>query len=329
MLFRSTSDINNDRKGTNKLKHFINSLGILFATALCSTLVVADSQTASYRLQASERIPYGNTNNSLGLKFFTNSSPLSPESFCTTPSNKIYICDNANKRLVVYDLMGKYQGEIPCGAIHLSDVAVYKDTIFIYDDVESKVFLLDMYGAILDFIAFDTQTLRCRGTLHISCGRICITNTEANDLVLGSIKDRKIEKEALPSFVSGVYGDSGRRYVINLNRGKSFGVSVYDTSDILLYDVAVEDKNVLSCSFLGEDSTGCFYVQTESLNEKVTLSCHKFESNNSAELTSFTFPDNRYIFWTTRLLDCSGAGDLIQFLPQEENALLNIYSSVD
>jgi hypothetical protein len=85
-------------------------------------------------------------------------------------------------------------------------------------------------------------------------------------------------------------------------------------------------SGIVSATYLGEDQARRFYVQTERMvDNTIVLEVHAFGSTGE-KLAVTRIPENDYALWTTRLVTVGADGALVQFLPQVNQAKLNLFA---
>jgi hypothetical protein len=84
---------------------------------------------------------------------------------------------------------------------------------------------------------------------------------------------------------------------------------------------------IVSARYAGEDQVQRFYVQTERLEgTNIVLEVLAF-SPSGEQLATTRMPENDYVIWTAKLVDVRADGAIVQFLPQRDQAKLNLFTN--
>jgi hypothetical protein len=284
-----------------------------------------------YKRVLSKNITYGRGRESVGYISMKDYPRRGPESFSTDAEGNLYICDTVNQRIQIFSPNGNHLYEIPLKeGMVASDIAVDDfGYIYIYDDVQGKLYQYDNKGSFLRMINVDVTRWQSRGPLHIVGDNVYIESSDQEDILVGRIVKGSLVAPTTEDFLQplkkGIHGFSGKRYFVKLVRWEKGEIKVIDRNGAPIKTIDLPLKGIVSIKFLQEDKKGNFYIQTERIdNEKILLEVHKFNSDG-IHLTTVLIPENDYSSWTVKLLSINKNEDIYQFLPAKESGRLNIF----
>jgi hypothetical protein len=222
----------------------------------------------SFSDTASKDLNHGSGTNFVGVMY--EHLLKGPESFCIDSKGSVYICDTANKRIIIFnhDRNSSRSFELD----NTPDDVTIDDSgnLYIYDDEQEKLFQYNNDNLI------GTVDVRLpgslpRGLIHVVNNTVYMVYGDQEDLLIGVIENGVLKPssnlEAAP--IKGIVGLSGKRYFINVTRDEKADVDIYDIAkNAEPNKVSILFNGVLDANFLGEDELGNFYIQTESHGEK-------------------------------------------------------------
>jgi len=93
------------------------------------------------------------------------------------------------------------------------------------------------------------------------------------------------------------------------------------------HSLEVPLPGIVSARYAGEDQAQQFYVQTERLDGASTVLEVLVFSPTGEHLATTQMPENDYAVWTAKLVDVGADGTIVQFLPQQDQAKLNLFTN--
>lgn len=321
-----------------------NNKIVLFVPFLLSLLILfvsdfAFGQTSDqlgskqkYRKAIAKDIVYGREKESVGLLSIEGLPPIGPESFSNDSEGNLYICDTVNQRIQIFLPDGNHKFTIPLKkGVTASDIAIDRfGLIYLYDDVQGKLYQYDKKGNFVNTINVDITRWQSRRPMHILDDKIYIQSSDQQDVLIGKIIKGLLvpptKDELLEPLEKGVHGRfSGRSYFVKLIRWEVGGIEIIDTSGATIKSIELPAKGIVSIEFLQEDKKGNFYIHTErTTDEKILVEVHKFNSIGNY-LTTIQIPETGSYSWRVKGLSVDENGNIYQFLPGKENARLNIF----
>lgn len=257
--------------------------------------------------------------------------PVGPESFAVAPDGNILIADVVNERVVVCGRDGSHVRSINLPGVALGDVFTDKQgRVYAYDQVRRTLHQYDAEGTPRSTLNLNPRDIDTRGYFHSTGGAVYFADAAARDVLVGTLRDGLLTPpdESAERMTDGIHGESGRIYSVAMERGRELWVEVRDPaagSGARKLQVAV--PGIVSARYVGEDEAQRFYVQTERLvGTGVMLEVLAFSSAGEP-LTATRMPENDYALWTAKLVDVGRDGMIVQFLPQRDQARLNIFAN--
>jgi hypothetical protein len=272
--------------------------------------------------------------NSVGIYLRPELPSLGPESFCNDTNGNLYICDNVNKRILLFDQNGNSTGSVDLDFTP-NDLAVDDSgNIYIYEDAQGKLCQYNKNGSLNKTIVLELKNVRCRGSIHIVSNSIYMTSNDQEDLLIGKIEGGVLNTpgtlDSLQPISKGIFGESGKRYLINIHRKESAEIDVFSSgSSDKAIKASILMDGIVSANFLGEDVSGNFYIQTESIINSgagIAISVIKCDSQGKV-LNVLTLPAATYEIRTAKLLSLNKHGKIFQFAPSNTASAINVFSS--
>lgn len=332
---KDSENMRGERRRDKGKKIGIWALAVL---VLAVSLLHANSLTAQisrgekYKTAVTKDIPYGREKENVGFFSIKDLPRLGPESFSNDVEGNLYICDTVNRRIQIFSSSGNHIYEIPLEeGMTASDIAVDRlgQHVYIYDDVQGKLYQYDKKGKYLSVINVDTTRWKSRGPLQIISENIYIANSDQEDMLIGRIvKDLLVaptKEDFSKPLRKGIHGFSGKRYFVELTKWEKGEIEVMDSSGAITKHIELPLKGIVSIRFLQEDKKENFYIQTERVDSgKILLEVQKFDPDGTL-LTTVLIPENDYSSWSVKLLSLDENGNIYQFLPTKEKGRLNIF----
>jgi hypothetical protein len=300
------------------------------------TAVIAPGEFASFAaetVQNARRVTrqilnYGHGQNEVGMIWNEGETPVGPESFTIAPDGNILVADRVNQRIVVCDPSGAFLRAIEIPGITVNDVmADRQGRLFVYDQRTCTLHQYDSSGVAIASLQLDPADIDTRGYFHIAGDSVYFADAAARDVLLATVKGGILE--APPPNVKrraeGIHGVSGLLYSISVVKGEGLQLQLRDpASPTPQRNVRVDVPDLLSACFVGEDGSRRFYVQVERfVAGKVTLDMLTFGPGGEW-LGAIPMPENDYAIWTSKLAAVRPDGAVVQFVPGERQARINL-----
>jgi hypothetical protein len=125
----------------------------------------------------------------------------------------------------------------------------------------------------------------------------------------------------------GIHGESGGIYSISVVKGQTLQVRVRVPAQSDGPTLEVPLPGIVAARYAGEDEAGRFYVQTERLDGTIVVLEVLAFSPGGGLLGAIRMPQNDYAIWTAKLVDVAADGTIVQFLPEPEQARLNLFAN--
>jgi hypothetical protein len=274
-------------------------------------------------------LAYGKGEAALGMDRVPEQEPIGPESFAVAKNGNILVADVAKHRLAIYSRDGEFLRAIPLPGVALGDVTTDgAGQIYVYDQMSRTLYQYDAGGTQRVALSLNPADIDTRGYFHVVGNSVFFADAAARDVQVGTLGENgELAADAAATGPSdGIHADSGRLYSLSLERGQSFQVVVNDGQGTPRA-IAVPLPGVVSARFAGEDAAGRFYVQTERVNGgRIALEVVTFSAAGE-RLGVTSLPENDYAIWTTKLVDVRNDGTIVQFLPQKDQARLNLFAN--
>jgi sugar lactone lactonase YvrE len=288
-------------------------------------------RTAPYQLSAQKILKYGRAEGEIGMISGKGQPPVGPESFAVGKDGGILVADVVNQRVVVYSSNGTYLRSIDLPGIALGDVtADAQGRVYVYDQVRHALHQYDAHGAPQSALSLNAADIDTRGYFHVANSSVYFADAAARDVLIATLQDGLLTApdRASERTTDGIHGESGRIYSMSVVKGQALRVQVQDpAAQSTPRNLEVPLLGILSARYAGEDQAQRFYVQTERLaGTSVVLEVLAF-SPSGEQLAATQMPENDYAIWTARLVDVGADGTIVQFLPQHEQATLNLFTN--
>jgi hypothetical protein len=291
---------------------------------------VAGHLTAG-RLSTQSILKYGRGEAEIGLVNEKEQPPVGPESFAVGKDGSILVADMVNQRVAVYSSNGTYLRSIALPGIALRDVAAdAQGRIYVYDQVRHSLHQYDAQGTPQSTLSLTAADIDTRGYFHVAGNSVYFANAAARDVLVATLQDGVLTSadKSLERTTDGIHGDSGRIYSMSLNKGQALRLQVRDpATQSPARNLEVPLPGIVSARYAGEDQAQRFYVQTERLDgTSIVLEVLAF-SPTGEQLAATRMPENDYAVWTAKLVDVGADGTIVQFLPQQDQAKLNLFAN--
>lgn len=275
-------------------------------------------------------LAYGSGEAALGMVRVREQEPVGPESFAVARNGNILVADVAKQRLAVYSREGEYLRSIALPGIALGDVTTdSRGGIYVYDQVTHTLYQYDADGTQRGSLNLNPKDLNTRGYFHVVGNAVYFADAAARDVLVATVQDEKLVSatQATERTTDGIHAESGRVYSLALERGQALRVTVGGADAGAARTIEVPWPGVVSARYAGEDESGRFYVQTERTDgDRIALEVLMFNAAGGL-LSATPLPENDYAIWTAKLVDVRGDGTIVQFLPQKDQARLNLFTN--
>jgi hypothetical protein len=288
-------------------------------------------RSPAIRLSLQRVLKYGRAEGEIGMVQGQGQAPVGPESFALGKDGRILVADVVNQRLVVYSTNGTFVRNIDLPGIALGDIATdVQGQVFVYDQVARALHLYDAHGTPRGKLSLNPVDINTRGYFHVSGNAVYFADAAVRDVLVATVQDGALTPadKTLERAVDGIHGDSGRIYSLALDKGQALRLQVRDPAgQSAARSLEVPLAGIVSARYAGEDSAQRFYVQTERLEGSgIALELLAF-SPAGDHLATTRMPENDYFIWTAKLVDVRADGAIVQFLPQRDQARLNIFTN--
>jgi len=281
-------------------------------------------------IKAGTIIPYGSGEGQIGIIRGPGGRPVSgPESFAVGADGSIYLADALNHRVLVYSNSGELLRSIRISGIGLADLTVdRKGNIYVYDDAERSLSQFSSDGSLVTKLLVNAADIISRGYVHIVGESVYFANSANSDILIASLRDGVLAAVDLNSDRNsdGIHSATGKVYSIDVTRGQTMQIIVHnDSVNLDEQHFAISLPGILSATYVGEDLKGQFYIQTErSDGTAIALEVQKFDMKGQL-LATTRMPETDYALGTIKLLDVGNDGAIVQFLPQNNQAKLQMF----
>ena len=243
----------------------------------------------------------------------------------------VLVADVVNKRVTFYDSNGAYLRSLSLPGIALGDVATDdQGRLYVYDQVRRALHQFDADGTPRSTLDLNPKDIDTRGYFHVAGNAVYFADAAVRDVLVATVQDGVLvaPDNSAERMTEGIHGESGRLYSLSLDKGQALRLEIRDpaaSSDV--QSVQVPLPGIVSARFAGEDQARRFYVQTERLDgARIVLEVLAF-SPAGEQLAVTRMPENDYAIWTAKLVDVRADGTIVQFLPQQEQAKLNLFAN--
>lgn len=296
---------------------------------------VAPTSHVDYKRVVNSRFDYGEGEQQFGIGRVAGGQ--GPSSFNTDSENNLYVIDQLNNRVKVFDSEGNQISIINVRdsqnrELYIADVAVDRSgNVYVFSN--RAIYKYSSTGSLL-------------GTLNISDAppfvehnawlMIYIANDNLYILDANQYSSRISSTEGefkLEDYskVRGTYGNSGKRYFARMLGSGGGLIEITDQNGIREPEsMVVTVDGLISIMFLGEDKDGNFYIQVETTNEddtKIGIQVFKYDKDRNL-IASPIITGGLYSIWTRKLLHIDQAGDIWQVSTGQDNLYINRWSTV-
>lgn len=258
-------------------------------------------------------------------------TPVGPESFALGKDGAILVADVVNQRVLFYASDGSYLSSLSLPGIALGDVAAGDHgRVYVYDQVRRALLEYDADGTPGSTLDLNPKDIDTRGYFHVAGNAVYFADAAARDILVATVQDGLLvaADRSAERTTEGVHAESGRIYSMSVDKGQALRLQVRNPaapSDVQTAQVPL--PGIVSARYAGEDQSQRFYVQTERLDgTKIVLEVLAF-SPAGQPLAATRMPENDYAVWTTKLVDVRSDGAIVQFLPQQDQAKLNLFTN--
>jgi DNA-binding beta-propeller fold protein YncE len=267
---------------------------------------------------------------SVGITNLHDSLFAGAESFCIDSEGNLYVCDTVNNRILIFDHDGNSSRSLKLNNEPDDITTDDHGNLFIYDDQDKQLIQYNQ-DHLVGTIGLGFQSCVPWGGIHMVNNTIYRECGDEVDLPIGVVENGVLKPslDTSHSTNKGIFGLSGKRYFIDVTRDEKADIDIYGADEKTKpTKVSILFKGVVSADFLGEDEAGNFYLGTESdvsNGGHIVLSVIKCNSLGKV-LNVLTLPHESYRLETIKLLTINNHGDIFQFAPSEEKAVMNVYS---
>jgi sugar lactone lactonase YvrE len=290
----------------------------------------SSSHPGAERQAAQTVVKYGRAEGELGMVHEQGRPPVGPEAFAVDSDGGILVADVVNQRVVAYARDGSYLRSISVPGVALGDVAADRQgRLYVYDQARRTLRLHDADGTPRNLLGLNPKDIDTRGYFHVTGNAVYFADAAARDVLVATVQDGVLvpADDSAARVTDGVHGESGRVYSMSLDKGQGLRLQVRDPAQASPQVLEVPMGGIVSARFAGEDDARRFYVQTERLEgKKVVLEVLAFGPTGE-KLSTTRMPENDYFIWTSKLVDVRGDGTIVQFLPERDQAKLNLFTN--
>ncbi len=255
---------------------------------------------------------------------------VGPESFTVGKDGNILVADVVNQRVLIYSSNGTYLRTIDLPGVALGDVtADAQGRVYVYDQVRHALQQYDAQGTPQGALDLKPADIDTRGYFHVAGDSVYFADAAARDVLVATLQDGALAPadRTLERTADGIHGDSGRIYSMSVDKGRAMRLQVRDpAAQSAARSIEFPLAGILSARYAGEDRAQRFYIQTERLEgTSIVLEVVAF-SPTGEPLATTRMPENNYAIWTAKLVDVGTDGTIVQFLPQQQQAELNLFA---
>ena len=272
-------------------------------------------------------LAYGSGPGEVGMRRVPGETPVGPESYAIGPEGNILIADLVNHRIVVCGPDGGYLRDVGVPGINLNDLVVATNgTIIIYDQREHRLYAGDAVAGFTNMLTLNARDIDTRGYFHVVGDAVYFADAAVRDVLVASLDGRELryQEPGIERQFKGIHGQDGRVYEVAITRGESVQVRISDPGQSTSRDLDLPLTDVVAARFIGTDRSGRFYLSTERLDSgRVSLEVIGF-GPDGVPWERTRLADNDYAIWTAKLVESALDGQVIQFVPGEESAKINL-----
>lgn len=288
------------------------------------------NEAATARLIARRLVKYGEGPGELGVIRAPEMAPIGPESFALARNGNILVADPVNQRIQVYAADGTFLHSVALPGISLNDVMTdAQDRLYVFDQDHHQLHQFDAQGTPLSALQLDPADLDTRGYFHIVGDAVYFADAGVRDVHVATLQDGRLmaPDPSTERRVDGIHAGSGRVYSLSVTKWQNLQLQIHDAlRPSAAQHVSVAIPDIVSACYVGEDQSQGFYVQVERwVENRVILDVLTFSAAGE-QLSALRLPENDYALWTTKLMNVAANGTIVQFLPQAEQAQINLFS---
>ena len=257
--------------------------------------------------------------------------PVGPESFAVGKDGAVLVADVVNQRVLFYDSGGSYLRSMSLPGIALGDVTTDdQGRVYVYDQARRTLLQYGADGTPRSTLDLSPKDIDTRGYFHVAGNAVYFADAAARDVLVGTVQDGLLvaPDKSVERTTDGIHGESGCIYSVSLDKGQALRVEVRGrAAEPEIQTIQVPLPGILAARYAGEDQGQRFYIQTEKVDGSgIALEVLAFSS--VGELLAVTrMPENDYAIWTAKLVDVRADGAIVQFLPQRDQAKLNLFTN--
>jgi hypothetical protein len=287
-------------------------------------------QTAAPRLKTRRILRYGEGPGELGVVRAPEMAPIGPESFALARNGNILVADPVNQRIQVYAADGTFLRSVELPGVSLNDVMTdAQDRFYVFDQDHHTLHQYDARGTPLGALQLDPADIDTRGYFHLVGDAVYFADAAVRDVLVATIQDGRLvlPDPSAERHTDGIHAGSGRVYSLSVTKWQNLQLQIRDApGHSAAQHVSVAIPDIVSACYVGEDQSRRFYVQVERwIEDRVALEVLTFSAAGE-RLPALRLPENDYALWTTKLMDVATDGTIVQFLPQAEQAQINLFS---
>lgn len=270
---------------------------------------------------------YGSGPGEIGMRRVPGETPVGPESYAIGPDGNILIADLVNQRIVVCSPDGSYLREVEVPGVTLNDLAVDTNgTVILYDQREHRLYAGDTAAGFTNSLTLNPREIDTRGHFHVVGDAVYFADAATRDVLVAKLAGTELHnpEPAAQRRFTGIHSADGALYEVSIKRGESVQVRIADPAQSTSRELELPLTDVVAARFIGSDRAGRFFLSTERLESGgVSLELIGVGADG-APVERTGLPDNDYAVWTAKLIESSPDGRIVQFVPGEENAKLNL-----
>ena len=287
-----------------------------------------------YRQTVALTFDYGEGKEEFGV--FREAGGGGVSSFTTDNNNNLYVLDDENIRLKVFDANGNpvrvvdgFRDRVD-NFFTMADIAVDDGGNMLvlsgYAEKQATVYYCDLSGKLLNSISVPIPGVY--DYMYLSGDSLFTIDSDQRSRLVGVI-DSRLRKPAESILIDGKVGSRGNVYRCRLVERRKIGeVTVHRRTgedDTIRGDV----DGLASLAFLAEDREGYVYIQVErSVETKpyIKLEVHRYDLAGRLR-NVVPMPNHGYDIYTLKLLHVNDdTGDIWQVMPGKEKVYINKWS---
>lgn len=251
-----------------------------------------------------------------------------PESYFVDKDGILHIADHVNERILTFTPEGGLTSTMPLKGQSVNDmIASSRGGYITYDASERKLHSFGTNGELLSSISMSI-TSNYRGYFHRLDDQIFVVSETLSDVLVATEKNGVLQPADPRTTYRGIGGPSGRRFETGWVDGRSFSLRIWDDtpSTTPLAKAEVELPGALSALFVGETKDGLACVEVQQRKEgKAIIHAFLFDEDGK-EVHRVELPYVSHHLLPLRRFDVTPGGDIVQFVPRSEDALVRVFS---